>query len=171
VWSTDSNGNYASNLIGLVPGNSTALESFETLFNQDLNGDGTIGVPSGGSVTAGVRLAGKLSTDNFHFASGDDSGATGGFPNYHTIDQTVPSTPAGVAANVAYDSFVFAPDRSPISTANFAPSANATPLSETAFTTIHGVSTGIHEDVPGNAVVETTHGSHCLAHNIDFYLI
>ena len=45
VWSTDSNGNYTSNLIGLVSGTSTALESLETTFNQDLNGDGTIGIP------------------------------------------------------------------------------------------------------------------------------
>ena len=40
VWSTDSNGNYLSNLIGSVSGTSTALESLETIFNQDLNGDG-----------------------------------------------------------------------------------------------------------------------------------
>ena len=45
VWSTDSNGNYLSNLIGAVTGNSSALETFETIFNQDLNGDGTIGLP------------------------------------------------------------------------------------------------------------------------------
>ena len=44
MWSTDSNGNYLSNLIGAVAGNSTALEDFETIFNQDLNGDGTIGI-------------------------------------------------------------------------------------------------------------------------------
>ena len=40
VWNTDSNGNYLSNVIGAVSGNSTALESLETTFNQDLNGDG-----------------------------------------------------------------------------------------------------------------------------------
>ena len=44
MWSTDSNGNYLSNLIGAVAGNSSALESFETTFNQDLNNDGTIGI-------------------------------------------------------------------------------------------------------------------------------
>ena len=45
VWSTDSNGNYQSNLIGAVAGNSTALEALETAFTQDLNNDGTIGIP------------------------------------------------------------------------------------------------------------------------------
>jgi len=44
VWSTDSNGNYLSNIIGDVPGNNAALESLEPTFHQDLNGDGTIGV-------------------------------------------------------------------------------------------------------------------------------
>ncbi len=44
VWSTNSNGNYLSNLIPDVSGNSIALESLETTFHQDLNGDGTIGL-------------------------------------------------------------------------------------------------------------------------------
>ena len=44
VWNTDSNGNYVSNLIGVVSGTSTALESLETSFHQDLNGDGVIGI-------------------------------------------------------------------------------------------------------------------------------
>jgi hypothetical protein len=46
VWSTDSNGNFVSNLTnGCVAGTSTTLESFETIFHQDLNGDGVIGIP------------------------------------------------------------------------------------------------------------------------------
>ena len=47
VWNTDSNGNYLSN-IGHVSGTSAALESLETSFHQDLNGDGVIGVPDDG---------------------------------------------------------------------------------------------------------------------------
>jgi hypothetical protein len=43
VWATDSNGNYTSNLIGVASGTDAALESIETSFHQDLNGDGTIG--------------------------------------------------------------------------------------------------------------------------------
>jgi 20S proteasome alpha/beta subunit len=45
VWSTDSSGNYLSNIIGVVGGGSLALETLETTFHQDLNGDGTIGQP------------------------------------------------------------------------------------------------------------------------------
>ncbi len=48
VWNTDSSGNYISNLIGAVSGTSTALESLETSFHQDLNGDGVIGVSDDG---------------------------------------------------------------------------------------------------------------------------
>ena len=44
VWTTDSNGDYAGNLVGAVSGNNYALESLETAFNQDLNGDGTVGL-------------------------------------------------------------------------------------------------------------------------------
>ena len=44
VWSVDSNGNYIGTIIGTVAGNDYALESIETTFNQDLNGDGTIGL-------------------------------------------------------------------------------------------------------------------------------
>src|SRR5229473_1284916 len=45
VWNTDSSGNFVSDTIGIVSGASTALESLETTFHQDLNGDGVIGVP------------------------------------------------------------------------------------------------------------------------------
>ena len=44
VWNTDSNGNYVSDTIGTVSGTSYALESLEASFQQDLNGDGTIGL-------------------------------------------------------------------------------------------------------------------------------
>jgi hypothetical protein len=46
VWNTDSNGNYVSNAIGVVSGTSPTLESLETSFHQDLNGDGVVGFPA-----------------------------------------------------------------------------------------------------------------------------
>jgi autotransporter passenger strand-loop-strand repeat protein len=45
VWNIDSSGRYISDTIGAVASNSATLESFETIFNQDLNGDGVIGIP------------------------------------------------------------------------------------------------------------------------------
>src|SRR5207253_3010679 len=44
-WNTDSSGNYLNNAIPAGTGSNTALESLEASFHQDLNGDGTIGVP------------------------------------------------------------------------------------------------------------------------------
>ena len=44
VWDTDSNGNYVSAPIGEVSPTSTALELLEPSFQQDLNGDGVIGL-------------------------------------------------------------------------------------------------------------------------------
>ena len=45
VWSTDTNGNYITNLTGSpVPGTDASLEALETTFHQDLNGDGVIGL-------------------------------------------------------------------------------------------------------------------------------
>src|SRR3982074_1883736 len=44
VLNTDSNGNYTSPASGLVSGGSTAFEAFEPGFQQDLNGDGVVGV-------------------------------------------------------------------------------------------------------------------------------
>jgi S-formylglutathione hydrolase FrmB/cytochrome c2 len=49
VWDTDSNGNYVSSPISSVSGTSDALESIETSFNDDLNGDGVIGETTGGT--------------------------------------------------------------------------------------------------------------------------
>src|SRR5262249_49284387 len=45
VWNIDFSGNYLNNAIGAVSGTDPTLESAETLFQQDLNGDGQVGVP------------------------------------------------------------------------------------------------------------------------------
>src|SRR5262245_23893904 len=45
VWNTDSNGNFVSLALNTVSGTNAALESLETSFQQDLNGDGVIGSP------------------------------------------------------------------------------------------------------------------------------
>jgi Ca2+-binding RTX toxin-like protein len=43
-WSVDGNGNYLSNLVGDAAGSSATVTSLETIFHQDLNGDGVTGV-------------------------------------------------------------------------------------------------------------------------------
>ena len=44
VWTTDSSGNYLSNT-AVVSGSDAGLKALETSFQQDLNGDGQIGLP------------------------------------------------------------------------------------------------------------------------------
>ncbi|WP_271604585.1 NF038122 family metalloprotease [Bradyrhizobium sp. CCBAU 11434] len=45
IWTLDGNGNYLTNAAS-VSGTSTTLENHETIFHQDLNGDGIIGIPA-----------------------------------------------------------------------------------------------------------------------------
>ena len=51
VWDTDASGNFVSAPLSNVSGTSAALESIELSFNDDLNGDGTIGIPVPSSAT------------------------------------------------------------------------------------------------------------------------
>ncbi len=78
VWNTDSSGNVLSASISGVSGTNTALESIETNFQQDLNGDNLIGPPSPASPAASVApitapasgnaiLAGTAANDTFVF--------------------------------------------------------------------------------------------------------
>jgi pimeloyl-ACP methyl ester carboxylesterase len=60
VWNTDSSGNVLSASISGVSGTNTALESIETSFQQDLNGDGTIGIPVATGTTIEAFGATKL---------------------------------------------------------------------------------------------------------------
>jgi hypothetical protein len=45
IWNVNSSGNYISNIVGIAPGSSSAVQGQEPAFHQDLNGDGVIGVP------------------------------------------------------------------------------------------------------------------------------
>src|SRR5208283_100825 len=70
VWSTGSNGNWASNITGgAVSGNSYALESFETIFGQDLNGDGTIGLTKTVIQTDGSTSLTQVANEYFLYNS------------------------------------------------------------------------------------------------------
>ena len=73
VWSVDSSGNLISNnLLGTTsaPGSSTALESLETTFHQDLNGDGVIGLPTTVIQTDGSTSLTEVGTNFYLFANG-----------------------------------------------------------------------------------------------------
>ena len=51
IWTTDNNGNYIGLAFGVVSGTDPNLKSIETVFQQDLNGDGTIGLPASPGTT------------------------------------------------------------------------------------------------------------------------
>ena len=77
VWNTDSVGNYISSIVSLVSGSSPVLESLETAFQQDLNGDGIIGLPAN---TTAIEMFGSTSLmevgNNFYL----DSNSSGSGP-------------------------------------------------------------------------------------------
>jgi hypothetical protein len=78
AWTTDCNGNYTGNLFGAVSGNSYALESLESTFNQDLNGDGVTGlnplvIQTGTSALGSTSLA-QIGNNYFLFAAGGTTG-------------------------------------------------------------------------------------------------
>ena len=50
VWNTDATGNLLSTSTAVVSGTNGAFEGLEPSFSQDLNGDGTIGVPTNGTI-------------------------------------------------------------------------------------------------------------------------
>ncbi len=83
IWTTNSNGVWLSNT-PILSGTSYALESYESIFNQDLNGDGTIGL-----TTTTIRTDGSTSLTgvaNEYFL--DNSGGSDPALQYHGSDVT-----------------------------------------------------------------------------------
>jgi serralysin len=78
IWTTDSNGNFTSYLTGAVSGSSGTLENLENTFHQDLNGDGTIGVPAAPTTVTiesnGSTTFDKVGNNYFLHASGTANG-------------------------------------------------------------------------------------------------
>ena len=99
VWNTDANGNITTDTIGTVTASSPTLEALETSFQQDLNNDGVIGLPSTSTLIEGFGSTSLLQTgSNFFF----DKGGSG--PELHydgaafTAGQWGGWTPIGVEA-------------------------------------------------------------------------
>ena len=77
IWNTDSNGNFQS--YAVYSGTSTALESLETSFHQDLNGDRVIGIPASQQpsvVASASQAAPVMVASNDIFAFRPDLGAS-----------------------------------------------------------------------------------------------
>jgi serralysin len=67
VWSTDNNGNFITKLIDSVAGANTRLQSIETVFHQDLNGDGVIGIRTTRSIMANDTEGAVANSEPFAF--------------------------------------------------------------------------------------------------------
>ena len=72
VWNTDSNGNFISHT-AVMSGTSAALESLETSFHQDLNGDGVIG-PSPPTVIEAFGSTSLVEVGNNYYLDSISSG-------------------------------------------------------------------------------------------------
>ncbi|UFX46334.1 Ig-like domain=containing protein [Bradyrhizobium sp. 41S5] len=105
VVATDANGNFLSTIAGSVSGTSDALRSLESTMHQDLNGDGTIGLPVKIIETAGSTILEQVG-NSLHFVTGSTdvvfklAGAavsTDQFPSYNFIGAEKTATGYDVA--------------------------------------------------------------------------
>ena len=69
IWTVDNSGN-VTDTFGVVAGNSYALESLESTFNQDLNGDGVIGVTKTVIQVDGSTGLAEVANEYFIYESG-----------------------------------------------------------------------------------------------------
>ena len=100
VWNTDNSGNFASVALGVVPGTNSALQLLETTFQQDLNGNGIIGLPT--TVIEAFGATSLLSAGNsYAFAPvGTTSGPTLSYVGTPVVAGASTWTPIGVEKTV-----------------------------------------------------------------------
>src|SRR5215831_886674 len=115
AWNTDSSGNCVSGALDPTSGTSTALQSMEIGFNQDLNGDGYKGLVLNGSSGGQTLTAGNSSTT---LIGGPSDVLNGG---------------AGA------DTFVFKTDFGSNTVNNFTPGVDVLQFSQSIFTSASAV--------------------------------
>jgi large repetitive protein len=126
AWITDSNGNDLGQLFGAVSGNSGALESLETTLNQDLNGDGVIGLyaaPSTNvqisSVLSGTSGAETIGTDATLVLAAADSASVTFASSTGMLKLDNPSTFSGTIFNFAGNGTLSGSDQIDLENINF----------------------------------------------------
>ena len=92
VWNIDANGNFTSAATGILSATSFALESLETTFGEDLNGDGTTGPTTSQIATNGVT---NLDAVANQFQLNPAGGGTGPFLTLNGSPVTNTQFPAG----------------------------------------------------------------------------
>ncbi|MEH2610437.1 M10 family metallopeptidase C-terminal domain-containing protein [Bradyrhizobium sp. AZCC 1693] len=97
VWNADSSGNYVSNAIAPTSASSPSLQAIETSFQQDLNGDGVIGIPSLIAVeTSGSTSLSQAGRYFYLHANGTTSGPVLQYGGNYIIAGAASWTPIGV---------------------------------------------------------------------------
>jgi len=177
VWNTDSSGNYVGNAIGAVPGGTASLETLETSFHQDLNGDSTIGVPSHTSPSTSTFVPTSMLQDSFHFADGSQGGT--GAANAPT--PAAASGPALQSVLAAHDVFVFADHLGPASLSDPTPATDTIVFGHTAFANQAGLPAAVHDlAAPGMIITDSAQDviasqhittADLLAHLAGFHLV
>jgi hypothetical protein len=161
IWSTDSSGNYLSAITSLVSGTSTTLEGFETVFHQDLNGDGIIGVPAATTViesfgsTSLVQVGGNYYLDSISTGTGPelkDNGTAVLAGQFGTlapigVEQTASGYDVAWKVPGADQYLVWSTD----SSGNYL-SAITSVVSGTN-TTLEGLETVFHQDLNGDGII------------------
>jgi hypothetical protein len=142
VWSTDSSGNYITNLIGAVSGTSNALQSFEPIFHQDLNIDGLIGPPT----TPVVAV---------HESGGVDTLISTPALTVTMVVNPIEGTAGNdlLTGSDVNDMFVFAPHFGNDSIVNFQPGQDYIEIDHTIFADATTLLAHTADDVHGNAVI------------------
>ena len=109
IWSTNSSGNFVS--YSAYSGSSVQLESLETSFHQDLNGDGVIGInlPTHVIETAGVTSLAEVGND---FYLNPVAGGTGPELQYGGAPYTVQQSIGGMGREVGAEQIASAATRS-----------------------------------------------------------
>ncbi|MGY3238660.1 hypothetical protein ACVMAJ_005550 [Bradyrhizobium sp. USDA 4448] len=162
VWATDSNGNFTSNLLSNVSGTSSALGSIETVFHQDLNGDGVIGLRTTVIEASGATSLVQVGSNFLLDAISDGSGpvlkysgvayVAGQFANWTSIAAEATSTGYDVAwKNSATGLYtVWATDSNGNFTSNLLSNVSGTSAS------LKSIETVLHQDLNGDGVINSS---------------
>ena len=116
IWTTKNNGNETSNT-GALSATSTKLESFETSFHQDLNGDGVIGIPAatapvatnnGDAIFSVGRGGAFVFAPNFGQAATPNFALATGPIQFSEANSEITNALLAATHNDSHDNFVFA---------------------------------------------------------------
>jgi serralysin len=164
VWNTDADGNITTNPIGSVSGSDASLQSIETSFQQDLNGDGVIGPPSHTSAASG---------DSSTAGSATITNASSGFQlsftyidaanNFSITIATAPIIAPGsgnavLSSTAASDTFVFNAHFGNDTVTGFQPGVDQVDLDHILFASVADLLTHTADNAAGSAVVSVGAG-------------